>query len=298
MTQLVHHKAALDGSSHPPNSLAAVRACLAAGAEWIEVDISALAVDDFLLVHTPDLSAETTGRGNVSRTRPAETRDLRLRQHGVVSGEPPALLSEVVTAFVAAPGPARLQLDWKDHVPYVSSEPVERLARLLAPLERRVLVSSVADWQLQRLAEAAPGIELGFDIQLYLDYDPPGSVPDPDTFPRRTGAYGYRDDHPLTGGRWGSAADYLAERCREICRQVPAASTYYLRHSLVARSLADGFDWVQALHRQGKQVDAWTLDADTPGALANARLLAARGCDLITSNTPLALASLLKETNR
>lgn len=298
MPQFVHHKAALDGSGLPPNSLAAVRACLAAGAEWIEVDICALAEDDFLLVHSHDLQVETSGRGEVSTLTPADVCDLRLLQDGRASAQPPALLSEVVGLLAEAGGAARLQLDWKDHAPYPSREPLERLARLLAPLGRRALVSSMADWQLSRLAKAAPEIELGYDIHLYIEHDPPGSTPETGALPRSVGAYGYRDDHPLASTRWGTSAAYLAERCKGLLALAPSATTFYCNHRFLMRCLADGFDWVQALHAAGKVADAWTLDADDSAVLADARMLAERGCDLLTSNTPLALAALLKEDKR
>lgn len=294
---IIHHKAALDDIGCPPNSLAAVAACLEAGAEWIEVDICALESGDFLLVHTHDLSAETSGRGRVDAYSPAQTRALRLVHNRRVSEHPPALLSEVVSLLLERGGPTRLQLDWKDHAPYHSSEPLERLARLITPLGERALVSSMADWQLRALARVAPHIALGFDIHLHIDYDPSGSAPEPDVFPRGTGAYGYRDDHPLASGRWGTPADYLAQRCDELMRLVPRAQVFYCRHTFLARSLADGYDWAAALHAHGIKLDAWTLDADNAEALANARLLAAHGCDLFTSNTPLALGRFLEEGN-
>jgi glycerophosphoryl diester phosphodiesterase len=293
LPQIVHHKAALDGSSNPPNSLAAVRECLEAGAAWIEVDIIALAEDDYLLVHTPQLEAETNGRGAVGQCSVPDAHRLRLAHHGQVTGHPVALLSEVVGLLVANPGETRLQLDFKDHTPYVSPEPLQRLIEIIRALGKRVLVSSMADWQLRSLAHLAPWLKLGFDIHLHIDCDPPGSKPDPEDFPRSTGAYGYRDDHPLASRRWGTPAAYLAERCAEILALAPMAGTFYCRHSFLVRGLQDGFDWAQALHQTGRRLDAWTLDADDPQAVANARLLADAGCDQITTNTPRALAELL-----
>ena len=48
---IVHHMAALDGSPYPQNSLEAIQACLETGAAFIEIDVTALASDDYLLVH-------------------------------------------------------------------------------------------------------------------------------------------------------------------------------------------------------------------------------------------------------
>jgi glycerophosphoryl diester phosphodiesterase len=291
--QIVHHKAALDGSLYPPNSLTAIRACLEANATWIEVDITALAVDDFLLVHNSDLEAETDGRGAVGLCSVQAARKLKLVYNGQPTGQPVALLSDVVALVTDFPGATRLQLDFKNHTPFANSEPLLRLVEIIRPLGARVLVSSMADWQLRQLAHLAPGLELGFDIHLHIDCDPPGQLPEPDSLPRYTGAYGYRDDHPLAAQRWGPTVAYLAERCTEMLRLVPTASTFYCRHSFLIRSLQEGFSWAQTLHQAGKRLDAWTLDADQSQAVENARILAHTGCDQITSNTPLALAALI-----
>jgi glycerophosphoryl diester phosphodiesterase len=44
---IVHHMAALDNQAAPQNSLEALRACLDAGAAFIEIDVTALADSDF-----------------------------------------------------------------------------------------------------------------------------------------------------------------------------------------------------------------------------------------------------------
>lgn len=291
--QIVHHKAALDGSLNPPNSLAAIRECLEAGAAWIEVDITALAEGDYLLVHNLDLEAETNGRGAVGACNVSAARNLKIVHRGLVTSHPAALLSKVVACFLAAPDSTRLQLDFKDHAPFASIEPLQRLVEIIQPLGARVLVSSMADWQLRHLAQLAPWLELGFDIHLHIDCNPPGQIAAPDDLPRHVGAYGYRDDHPLASQRWGSTAAYLAERCDEMLHLAPSASTFYCRHSFLVRGLQEGFSWAQTLHQAGKRLDAWTLDVDKAQAVANARILADADCDQITSNTPLAMAELL-----
>ena len=62
--EIVHHMAADEGAS-VPNSLEAIVACLRADASWIEIDVTALADSDYLLVHDPVLQSETTGLGPV-----------------------------------------------------------------------------------------------------------------------------------------------------------------------------------------------------------------------------------------
>jgi len=293
---IVHHKAALDGST-PPNSLAGVEACLGAGAAFIEVDITALAGEDYLLVHDDDLSHETTGTGSVAATRPGDVRDLRLRKRdGTATEHPPALLSEVVRAMVALPGHTRLQLDFKNVIPFADDEPLDRLISLIAPLEDRVIVSTGADWQLRRLRKRAPWLDLGFDVHFVIDWRPDGAPVDPRIPPYRKGAYGYWDDHPLATQRFYPAPAYLAERCEMMVSLVPGLSTFYIDHRLLAQSLDDGFNWAAALHDYGLKLDAWTLDTDNPTAVAHAQRLLAAGVDQFTTNTPAALRDLLHPT--
>jgi glycerophosphoryl diester phosphodiesterase len=289
---IVHHMAALDGTSQP-NSLEAVRACLAAGAQVIEVDVTALADSDYLLVHDSVLESETTGHGPVGACTAAEARRLFFTRAGVPTPFRVPLLSEVVDALLDHGGATRIQLDLKNIVPFPTDEPLRRLVELIRPIGERVSVSTNADWQLRRLRLLAPWLELGLDIHFYLDWRAPDQPVDPRAYPRRRGAYGYWDDHPLASQRFWTAADYLSDRCGMLVGLVPGVSTFYVSHALLARSLDDGFNWAEALHEAGIQLDAWTLDADDPAAMVNARRLLGAGVDQFTTNTPRELRVLL-----
>src|SRR5689334_6879733 len=100
---IVYHQAALDdGVPRLPNSLAAIEACLAANAPFVEVDVTALADEDYLLVHDHRLESETTGHGPVGATPASEARSLYFR----TSVQPVArvpLLSDVVALCLAYP---------------------------------------------------------------------------------------------------------------------------------------------------------------------------------------------------
>ena len=291
--QIVHHMAALDASSNPPNSLDAIEQCLLSKAPVIEVDITPLAGDDFLLVHDPDLESETNGSGPVNKCSPAQAKTYRLKHHDVVSEHPPALLTEVVKAFFAHPGETRLQLDYKAVFPSTDDEPLRRLVRLIEPLGERVIVSSGADWHLHKMRRLAPWLDLGFDIGFYLDWRDPAWKVDPRMPPYQRGAYDYHDDHILARMRQLPAAAYLAERCDSLALLVPGSSTWYVSHYVIARGLDDGFNMAAWLHEKGIKLDAWTLDADKPVSAANALRLRDAGVDLFTTNTPKALATLL-----
>lgn len=289
---VVRHMAA-DDQPYLPDSLAAIRVGLESGAEFIEVDVTALAADDYLLVHDSSLESETTGHGPVATCRPKEARSLRIVHRGSPTDEPVPLLGDVVALFREYPGPTRLQLDYKNAIPFADDEPLERLVRLVEPLGDRVIVSSNADWQLRRLRRLAPWLDLGLDIHFALDWRPPGRAVDPRAIPRNLGAYGYWDDHPLAWERHGPTARYLADRLGMLVGLVPGVSTFYVEHRFLVQSLDDGFNWAAELHREGIRLDAWTLDADKPLAVANARRLLAAGVDQFTTNTPDELRKVL-----
>jgi glycerophosphoryl diester phosphodiesterase len=295
MTTLVHHMAALDDSPHPPNTLEAIRACLAAGARVIEIDITPLASADFLLVHDPVLEHETTGQGPVRGANPADVAHLhiRARDGAVQTAYRPPLLRQVVELLTAEGGPARLQIDYKDVYPSDDDEPLRRLVRLIEPLGPRVIVSTGADWHLRRLRALAPWLDLGFDIGLYLDWRPESWPDDPRVPPYQRGAYGYHDDHLLARTALLRTANYLAERCAILAGMCENISTWYVSHHCIAHMLDDDFNLAHWLARRGMALDAWTLDSTNPTAMINATRLRDAGVSLFTSNTPRALAAHL-----
>jgi glycerophosphoryl diester phosphodiesterase len=290
--------AALDGQ-YPPNSLESIRACLDAGAAFIEVDITALADSDYLLVHDEMLESETTGIGTVAQCSLAESAQLFFKSaDGSTSPCRVPRLTEVVDLLLQYRGGSRVQLDYKNVVPFSDPEPLHRLVRIIEPLGDRVIVSTGADWQLRRLRKLAPWLELGFDVHFYVDWRLPGESVDPRVPPYRQGAYGYWDDHILSMQRLWTTAEYLAERCEMLTTLVPGVTTLYIDHRLLVQSLDDGFNWAAALHMAGIKLDAWTLDADNPAAVVNARRLLAAGVDQFTTNTPAELAAVLAAESR
>ncbi|MBP8973995.1 MAG: hypothetical protein KBH93_08970, partial [Anaerolineae bacterium] len=295
---IVHHMAALDGGHFPPNSLEGVRASLEGGADFIEVDVTALADEDYLLVHDPVLESETTGSGPVAHCTARQARELRCKVNGAATDFRVPTLGEIVALLAEHPARTRLQLDFKNVIPFADDEPLIRLARLIEPLGERVIVSSEADWQLRRLRRLAPWLELGFDIHFYIGWPDPAHPRNPAELPHEVGAYGYYDDHPLASRRVWPAADYLADRCAALMTLLPGASTLYINQHFLVQSLEDGFDWAAALHEAGLKCDAWTLDYGDPVAEANARRLLAAGVDQFTTNTPLALRALLSAPSR
>jgi glycerophosphoryl diester phosphodiesterase len=290
---IVHHMAALDGQPAPPNSLEAIQASLSAGASVIEIDVNALASDDYLLGHDAELEAETSGRGPVSQCSSEQARSLLIKHREVITPYRAALLSDVVRLFEKSDQATILQIDYKNLKPFSTDEPLYRLIKLIEPLGDRVIVSSGADWQLRRLRKIAAWLNLGLDVELYLAWLPNGEVRDPHDSPKILGAYGYYDDHILATEKSWPTAQYLRDRCENFMGLVPDVSVFYLEHSLIVQSLRDGFNWAETLHQGGIKLDAWTMDVTNPVAVRNLPVLLEAGVDLFTSNTPRALASLL-----
>jgi len=287
MPTIVHHKARLDDSEHPPNTLEAVRESLKADAEWIEVDIRSLKDGaDYLLIHDEMLDTETTGDGPVEALTVGDALRLRLQDAPHYS---PALLSDVIALFEGHVGRTRLQLDFKHIFPFTSDDPLKRLAEIIEPIADRVHVSSPADWNLRRLGKIAPWLDLGFDIVLYLINREPGKDYDTRHPPFREGSYGYHDDSLLSLVKVWPNAEYLADRCNTLLRQVPNISTLYVDHRTLTKSLDDGFNWATACHHANVRLSTWTIDVGDEQAVENARRLRAAGVDQFTSNTPQAL---------
>jgi len=289
---IVHHMAA-PHTDFPPNSLEAIRACLLAEADCIEIDIMALADEDYLLVHDSVLESETDGVGTVGLTRSSDTRHLKIKRYNQLTASSVPTLKQIVALFTEFPNRTRLQCDFKNIIPFHSEEPYRRLVDILEPLGDRVIVSTGADWQLRRLRMLAPWLDLGFDIGNRLDYRPFGQLYDPRFPPWKGGAYGYWDDDPIAAIPMWTIPDYLRDRCEVFARGVERLSTFYISHKLLVHSLEQGFNWAEALHGYGIKLDAWTMDSTNSEAVKNAKILFEAGVDQFTSNTPHELRTIL-----
>jgi glycerophosphoryl diester phosphodiesterase len=273
--RLVPHMAVYSGD-YAPNSLAAIRECVRADVERIEIDIHSLAGSDYIVSHDRRLEDATTGRGAVGRATPDNVRAVRLRDRA--DGRP-ALLSEVIE--VVHPSPMQIQLDLKDWRP-LSVERVRVLDELVAPMRDRIIVSSGQDWNLSLLRAAAPGIAIGFDPGFYIAH-PTADAGAP--LPRNRGAYGYLDDHPMAIGRAEETAAYLARRFEALILQAPGSREFFLSYHLALMMLADGFNAASFLHARGIDANVWTPDYTGPDAVVVLARLIDAGFDRVTTNT-------------
>jgi glycerophosphoryl diester phosphodiesterase len=284
----------------PENSLQALAACLAAPVARAEIDIVPLADRDFLLYHDSRLDRGSTGSGLVSELTSDAARALRLRAYrhddegdelAPPTDHPLSQLSDVVALMQATPAPTLLQLDMKNARPWPWTR-VEELLGLVAPIRDRVIFGCNADWNLRRLLQVDSTAPVGFDPMYYLDWAPEGT--DLERLPGVRGAYGYLDAHPLARERHGVTADYLRDRLGGLLRLVPAPRDLYIRLRTAERMVADdlGLDVLKSMiHDLGASFDLWTLDAGTPNWENRLKLAVALGADVVTTNTPQALAA-------
>lgn len=292
---LIHHAAHCD-HNYPAGSLSALKTCLEAGVEAVEIDVLPLADGSFALLHDQDLSADTNGKGNAPEMTRAQIENLVYVLNGVATAEKVGFLEEAIALLAKYPDTARLQIDLKPFTP-LAPPVLEAFVTLLNPVKALVQVSSVADWVVRALHAFSPDLSLGFDPLLYLD--PVDDNPRPEDIPPfRIGAYGLRDDHPLSAYIWGSSGDYFAARAAALMAQVPAGCEWFIRAELLKMAYSAGFDWIDFLHQHGSKVDGWTIDADQPEQIELAQFLISNHIDELTTNTPRQLADRLHTPSR
>lgn len=287
---LIHH-AAHCGHHAPPGSLRALKHCLDAGAAFIEIDVIPLADGSFALLHDQHLEEETSGEGRAPAQQRSQVENLTYKVNGKISDEKVGFLEDAIAMLKGHPATRCLQLDLKPFTPLTRGV-LRAFLEILDPVIDRIQVTSVSDWAVRSLARFAPELSLGFDPLLYLDLEDqeprPADVP-----PFRVGAYGLRDDHPLSAFQWGPLGDYFAARAGALLVQAPQGCDWFIRAGLLKKAYDAGFDWIDFLHQNGSTVDGWTIDADQPDQVALARFLVEHGVDKLTTDTPARLADQL-----
>ncbi len=232
----------------------------------------------------------TTGTGSVSALTRREVQSLRLRIASGVSSERPPLLSEVVALIQSLPAPTVLELDLVTTRPLPRAR-AEELTSLLEPVKGRVFANGY-DWNVRRLLEVDPTLGAAYDLLPHLDWVPAGEEQEEQGgwgLPR--GAYGYLDAHPLARERNQPTAEYLADRLGVLARLVPGASELHVRLALFERMRADGVPVADLVHQHGLRLDIWTLNVGMPRWHERLADALAAGADVITSDTPRALAA-------
>jgi glycerophosphoryl diester phosphodiesterase len=262
------------------NSPLAIAECASERLLRTEIDVRALKDGEFVVFHDDRFDRVTDTRGRVREATAVEaTRPL------FEDGTHPLLFREAVELMAANEYPRRVELDLKDLAPYTNAQ-AEALVRAVQPLKERGHFSCPADWNLRRLLAVDPTLSVSLNPHCYIDTEFDDDVRLP------MGAYGYRDAHPLARERLETTADYLRDRLGGIMRLVPGVSEAHLRVGMLERMLDDGIaDMGEIFHSLGMKLDAWTLDSDMPRWRERLARITAAGVDIVTTNTPRALAT-------
>ena len=276
--ELKAHRCLWSGS-YSENSPLAIEECAREGVVRVEIDAQLLRDGGFLVFHDDRLDRVTDARGRVRDATAAEATRARFRD-----GAHPLLFAEAVALMAAHEYPKWIELDLKDFAPYTWPQ-AEALVRAVQPIKARAHFSSPADWNLRRLQRVDETILVSLNPHSYIDTEEERKVGLP------AGAYGYRDAHPLARARDQSTDEYLRDRFGGIMRLVAGVSEAHLRFTMFERMLDDGVDPAGIFHALGIKVDVWTLDAETPRWRERLARVVAGGVDVVTTNTPRALAA-------
>ena len=262
------------------NSPLAIAECASERVLRTEIDVRALRNGEFVVLHDDRFDRVTDARGLVRDATAAEATRPKFKD-----GTHPLLFSEAILLIAANEYPRRIELDLKDLAPYTAQQ-AEALARAVQPLKERAHFSCPADWNLRRLLAVDSTLGVSLNPHCYID------TKDEDEVGLPIGAYGYRDAHPLAKQRVSTTAEYLRDRLGGIMRLVPGISEAHVRVEMFERVLDDGVaDIAELFHSLDLKLDVWTLDAGTPRWQERLARIAAAGVDVITTNTPIPLAT-------
>ena len=261
------------------NSQLAIAECARERVMRTEIDVRALRDGEFVVFHDDRFDRVTDASGLVREATAAEATRPRY-----TDGTHPLLFSEAAELIAASEYPRWIELDLKDLAPYTRPQ-AEALVRAAEALKGRGHFSTPADWNLRRLLAVDPTLLVSLNPHCYIDTELDEDVRLP------MGAYGYRDAHPLARQRLSTTADYLRDRLGGIYRLVPGVIEGHLRVEMFERMLDDGIDVAEMFHSLGVKLDVWTLDADTPRWRERLARIAAAGVDILTTNTPRAMAA-------
>ena len=229
----------------------------------MEVDLRRHGDQGFACLHDATLDRETTGTGPVAAARGQSLRRLRLRDaRGKPTREPLLFLDGLATALREGDDRACVQLDLKERRAGIDPADAASFRHDVSPCAERLILSG-HDWDAVKfLGEQVPRLRLGFD---------PCDRPEAQAL--------------------ATKADF-ADFVEMTVNSAPEASIIYLHHPIILNAIAAGFDVVGAIHRHGREVDAWTLKLEQPDLAGILKRLMSVRVDQITTGDPLALEAL------
>jgi glycerophosphoryl diester phosphodiesterase len=236
----------------------------------VEVDLRRHAEGGFAVLHDATLDRSTTGAGPVATHTRADLRALHLRD---ATGQPTShrvMLLEDLAALLADAGiadGALLQLDLKENIDALGPAEIAGFAAAVGPLARHMIVSGGDAAAIDLLVGVAPSMQSGFDPS------------DEERF--------------LAMATAGDLHRFLDGFVEAAVAAAPRADMIYLYWEIVTRAHDAGVDLVDAFHRHGKRIDAWTLNTVDTETIAIAERLLTLKVDQITTDDPAGLYAAL-----
>lgn len=233
----------------------------------VEVDLVVLGDGGMAVLHDHlAIERETTGRGSARAMSREAMRALQLRGNdGAPIAEQVMVLEDLCRLLVETPPhpDALLQLDYKENQGPLDRATVEAFAEAVRPVGRSMILSSGEAAAVALLADATPGLHVG--------YDP---------------------CHGASIAKLRADGDF-AGFVAEAITASPKAEMIYLHHQVVTMASDRGFNVVAAFHSADRRIDAYTINrADDAGRALAERLLALK-VDQITTDDPEGLSALL-----
>jgi len=236
-TEVMAHRGA--SAAAPENTLAAVRAAIESGAQWVEIDVQETADGEIVVVHDSDLKKIGGSPLVVRRSTAAE-----LREVDIGSWFDPRFADERIPTLREVLELCRGRIGVNIELKYYGGERrlEERVAEIVdeTGMAGSVVAMSLSLPGIRRMGELRPEWKTGLLSSVAV------------------------------GNLAGLDVDFLALNARAATRPL-----------------------IRSLHRQGKEVMAWTVN-DPLGVSA----MAARGVDAIITDEPAMAVALLEERRR
>ncbi|MFA1624006.1 glycerophosphodiester phosphodiesterase [Rhizobium mongolense] len=232
----------------------------------VEIDLIRFCGEGFAVLHDETLDRATTGTGRVLDASQEYLRGLQLRDDtGVPADHPVMLIDDLGQLLLAGECDenAVLQLDLKEASASIRDVDITAFAAAMSPVARSVILSGGDAGAVERLSGAVPDMPIGYD-------------------PCHDGAI----------ERLIESRDF-AGFVETALKASPRARMFYLYYELVLFADAAGYDLIDAFHRAGRRVDAYTITAAVPEVLPKVRRLLALKADQITTDDPVGLEALL-----
>lgn len=232
----------------------------------VEVDLVVTGDKGMAVLHDMTLDRETTGSGPVAAAADSTIRQLHLRGNDGAPIADKVMLLDDLCALMAegkVHPDALLQLDYKQDETVLDTVAVEKFAGATTPVSGNIIISSGSAAALKLLTSAVPGMRSGYDA-----------------------SDGDRFKDALARGTLQAFVD-------DAVAALDGTDLIYLYWEIVTRSADAGFDIVEAFHRHGKRIDAWTIREASAAMKPHVERLLELKVDQITTDDPEGLVALM-----